>query len=347
MNDIDINLKERMAHYNVAGLSTATILNGQISTIEQYGLLEAGTTRMVNHQSVFSACSISKFLTSILVMLLYEKGIVDLDENVNRKLSSWKVPDHDFIRDKNITLRNLLSHQSGIIDPENSFMKLVSADNPSMTDLLMGRTAYCQVPITVKYEPESDFYYSDAGYCIIQLLIEDVTGKAYEELVRELIFQPLNMSNSTFIKKISGDEVNRFTSGHNHKGNVVTGKFPIYPYPAAAGLWTTPIDLSNLVIELINSLKGRSKIGLSISKTKEIIKPHGCKEFAGLGVFLDGFGDELEITSLGWGVGFQCMMVAFPYKDSGLVIMTNADLGVHQQKGIIGEVYHSYLQAAR
>ncbi|MFS0764441.1 hypothetical protein [Peribacillus phoenicis] len=57
---------------------------------------------------------------------------------------------------------------------------------------------------------------------------------------------------------------------------------------------------------------------------------------------LDDSKGELEISSLGWGVGFQCMMVAYPYLEIGLVIMTNTDLGVHQLKGIIGEIYDSY-----
>lgn len=72
-----------------------------------------------------------------------------------------------------------------------------------------------------------------------------------------------------------------------------------------------------------------------------MITSQGCKEWTGLGVFLDGSQHELKISSLGWGVGFQCMMVAYPYLEKGAVIMTNTDLGVHQLKGIIGEIFNS------
>jgi CubicO group peptidase (beta-lactamase class C family) len=142
--------------------------------------------------------------------------------------------------------------------------------------------------------------------------------RPFEEIVDELIFQPLKLHNSTLTITISGEKSENFSCGHYKSGDLVDGKHTIYPYPAASGLWTTPSDLSHLVTELLNSLKGKSKIGLSASK-----------------------GRELEISSLGWGVGFQCMMVAYPYLETGLVIMTNTDLGVHQLKGIIGEVYHS------
>ncbi len=63
-------------------------------------------------------------------------------------------------------------------------------------------------------------------------------------------------------------------------------------------------------------------------------------------MFLDGSGKELEISSLGWGDGFQCMLVRYPYKETGLIIMTNKDLGVHQLKGIIGEIYQSFVSGS-
>ncbi len=134
-----------------------------------------------------------------------------------------------------------------------------------------------------------------------------------------------------------------FSCGHNKNGELVDGKYPIYPYPAASGLWTTSLNLAELVLELMNAVKGESKIGISESLAKEMITPQRGKSWTGLGVFLESSEKELEITSLGWGVGFQCMMVAFPYLEKGAVIMTNAELGVHQLEGIIGEIYKSLL----
>lgn len=343
-----LNLNERMQHNHVIGSSISTIRNGEISKAEPYGLLEAGTNRIVKNESQFSACSISKFVTSMLVMLLSDQGIVDLDEDINRKLVSWQMPNHEYTKEKPVTLRNLLSHQSGIVDPEGSFRELNSKDGiPSMVNLLNGKTSYCKESIRISYEPGSDFHYSDAGFCVIQLLIEDVTGVTFEEIAHELILQPLGMNSSTLTLTFSEENKNSFSCGHTKNGKVIGGKFPINPYPAAAGLWSTPSDLANLVIELMNALKGKSKIGLSVSKAKEMITPQGSKGFAGLGVFLDGSGREIEISSLGWGAGFQCMLLAYPYQESGFIIMTNTDMGVHQMKGLIGEVYHSFAASIR
>lgn len=173
-------------------------------------------------------------------------------------------------------------------------------------------------------------------------MIEDVIGKPFKEVMIEHIFQPLNMKNSLFEFPTLDETKKYFSCGHNKSGELVTGKYPIYPYPAASGLWTTPTDLALLVIELMNSLNGESKLKLSVSKAMEIINPQGCKEWTGLGVFLDKNEKGIEMSSLGWGVGFQCMMVAYPRLGTGLVIMINTDQGVHQLKGIIGEVYHAY-----
>lgn len=340
-----INIKERMEHYNVTGLSIAFIENAQITKLEQFGLLETGTDKKVNRHSYFNACSISKFLTGILVMNLIDKGFLYLDQDINQQLTSWKVPDSKFTKNKKVTLRNLLSHQSGILDPKNSFIEFhTMAPFPSMLDLLEGSTIYCQTPIDIKYEPETEFHYSDAGFCIIQQLIEDITQKPFKEVVKEQIFQPLSMKNSTFEMPISKGNISDFSCGHNKFGKLLKGKYPIYPYHAASGLWTTPMDLATLVIELMNALQGKSKIGLSVQSAKEMIQPQGDKNWTGLGMFLDESESGLEISSLGWGVGFQSMMVGYPHLGSGLVIMTNTDLGFHQLKGIIGEIYRSYLQ---
>lgn len=338
----NINIEERMKHYNVPGLSIALFENGQISRTEYYGLLEEGSDRKVNENTILSACSISKFLTGIIAMKLINQGFLDLDEDVNNFLVTWKVPENEFTKNERVTLRNLLSHQSGIKDPEGSFSELNSkSGTPSMLELLEGKTSYCKYPIQVQTEPGSEFHYSDAGFCVIQQLIEDVTKKPFYEVVNELIFLPLGMENSYLNTTILEMDKEGFACGHNKNGELVDLKYPIYPYPAASGLWTTATDLAGLVLELLNALRGESKIGISESLAEEMITQQNGKSWAGLGVFLEGAENELEITSLGWGVGFQCMMAAFPYQEKGAVIMTNAELGMHQMEGIIGEIYKS------
>ncbi len=238
----------------------------------------------------------------------------------------------------------MLSHQSGIKDSEGSFFELISDIGvPSTVELLEEKTPYCKVAIEVQFEPESKFHYSDAGYCIIQQLIEDVTKKPFYQVVNAFIFKPLGMENSYLNTSLLEGIEKEFSCGHNKNGELVDGNYPIYPYAAASGLWTTSLDLATLFLELMNALKGESKIGISEILAKELITSQRGKSWTGLGVFLEGSKKELKITSMGWGVGFQCMVVAYPHLEKGAVIMTNAELGVHQLEGLIGDIYKSLI----
>lgn len=339
----DKTVLERMAHHNVFGASIALIGNSEIISTKAFGLLNSETKDKVTADTLFNACSISKFIAATLVLILSDKGTVDLDEDINVNLKSWKVPEYEWTQNKKVTLRTLLSHQSGILDPQNSFEELdsVRGKRPTMKEILEGVTPYCPKHIDLKYAPGTHFEYSDAGFCLIEQLLEDRTGKPYTQLVQEIIFDPLMIKNSTFDEQMIKNKKNQAASGYNKNGIRVKDGYPIYPYPAAAGLWSTPTDLALLVIDIMQSLLGISKIGLSKKTAEDMISPQGCSKWTGLGLFLDNTERKIEISSLGWGIGFQCIMIAYPHLGTGAVIMTNTDLGVHQMKGFIGDIYQS------
>ncbi|GKU77536.1 serine hydrolase [Paenibacillus sp. L3-i20] len=335
-----IDMNERLNHYNVAGLSIALINNRQVSKTEGFGIIEKGYINAVNEKSMFNACSISKFATSLLVLKLTEEGLLDLDEDINDRLHSWKLPDGPYYPGNPVTLRALLSHQSGVVDPAGSYYELDHTGYfPTMAELLDGSTSYCKEAATITYEPISDFQYSDTGFCMIQQLIEDVTREPFHLVMNKLIFEPLLLTNSIYQPSISASNSTQFACGHSKDGHVVNSQHPIYPYDAACGLWSTPTDIALLVIEIMNALQGNSRIGLSVHTAKEWMSPQLGKAWTGLGIFLDNTEQALEVSSLGWGVGFQCMLVAYPHLGTGAVIMTNTDSAVHQLEGIIGELY--------
>ncbi|WP_244668190.1 serine hydrolase domain-containing protein [Bacillus sp. NTK074B] len=338
MEPLPMNLMRKMEEYRIAGVSMAMIEGAEIRRTDCFGSLEIGSTRRVDQESIFNACSISKFFTSMLVMTLSEQGILHIDEDVSKYLSTRII--HENLCNEVMTLRHLLSHQSGIVDPINGFGELNTLWGvPTMQELLEGTTPYFNSLIEAKVEPGSDFSYSDAGYCMIQLVIENIMGKSFQEVIREHLFQPLQLNQSTYgLPSLK----NQFSCGHTKDNGLVEGKYPIYPYPAACGLWTTPTEVAIMVMELMTALKGESNLLTSIA-AEDMIKPQGGVEWMGLGVFLDLGCERVEISSLGWGVGFQCMMVANPYEENGLVIMTNTDTGVHQLKGLIGEVYRAFI----
>jgi len=340
-----MNIEERMAFYNVKGVSVA-IIQGEQVDVKNYGVLEAGSGLYVNDETIFSACSISKFETAMLIMKLVNEGVLNLDKNINEYLTSWQLQNHAFPIENPVTIRHLLSHQAGIVDPRDSFMELHGAsERPSILTILKGNTPYCLSEIVVSEEPGVAFHYSDAGYCVLQQLIEDVTKKPFEQVMREELWNPLQMQNS-FYHSVFIQIKECVASGHNKDGEVVNGKYPIYPYEAASGLWTSTSDIAKLCAELIASLKGNGKLGIQADLMNEMIRPQFDKEWIGLSLFLDETELGQEAVSYGWGVGFQCMLVLYPHLRKGAVILTNSELGVHQLEGFIGELYQVLLVEA-
>lgn len=109
-----LNLAQAMQVYNVPGLSIAVIDNYQIAWAKGYGVIETGSTTRVGTGTLFQAGSISKPVAATAALALVEKGKLSLDEDVNQKLKTWKVPENEFTKEQKVTLRRLMSHTAGL-----------------------------------------------------------------------------------------------------------------------------------------------------------------------------------------------------------------------------------------
>ncbi|MWV42255.1 serine hydrolase [Paenibacillus sp. HJL G12] len=326
-----------MREQKIPGLSMAFIESGRLSRHVCLGELAMGDGQPVRPDTMFNACSISKFAAAMLALVLVEEGVLGLDGEVSDHLVAWRIPEHPMYDTRKVTLRRLLSHQAGFADPKGSFSHYAREHGaPFMAELLGGTTYYRKEPAGLTTEPGSRFIYSDTGYCILQLMIEDVTGESYDDLMREKIFEPLHMNHSRIVTSHS-EILPGSAIGHSKDGERLHMPYTVYPYPAAAGLWATPSDLVLLLTELMASLRGEGGIGISARTASEMIVPQGCFQWTGLGVFLDSFNGQLEISSLGWGEGYQCVLIAYPDTGKGAVWMMNADPGVHQSQSLLGE----------
>ena len=108
-----MTLADRMAYYDVPGVSVAVIDGGRIEWAKGYGVLEAGRAAPVEADSRFQAASISKPLTAMAALALVEQGKLRLDDDVNLTLTSWQVPGNEFTRTAKVTVRRLLNHSAG------------------------------------------------------------------------------------------------------------------------------------------------------------------------------------------------------------------------------------------
>ena len=294
---------------------------------EYYGFADREGHVSVDEKTAFPACSISKFVTAICVMKMQELGIINIDRPVNRYLKQWRLPTADGT-ESDASIRSILSHIAGIADGDDSFYGLRRGDPEiGLMDILEGRTSYNNRPVRAEKPEGTAFEYSDAGYCVLQLLMQEVMHKDFDGIVRELLFEPLGLTGSFFATpgNIARFE-NRMASGYDENGQLIPGRFPQVPDLAASGLWSTPKELLVTAKEFVAALYGESSL-LRAESAREMANPVKGFPWTGLGVFTGG---EDLLVSQGWGEHGQCMMKMNCRTREISVVMTNRNPGVDQ-----------------
>jgi CubicO group peptidase (beta-lactamase class C family) len=335
-------LQERMSLFGVPGAGITIFQENQLASTFNLGVEEAGKPLKVTSDTLFHACSMSKMVTSIGILKLVQEGILDLQEEANTYLKSWRVPENQYTNAKKVTISSLLGHQSGFIDLEGSYDVCEQhSPFPTPKELLLGTTKYNSEAAEVKYKPGSEFHYSDTGFTILELIIEDVTGESFSTVMDKLVFAPLGLKSTFFwngLSKPDGSKGARLTAGHDKFGNVVNGTRAHYPNLSGAGLWTTSSEMALVAVEVVKAWGGDLTSLLTQQSAQQMLTGFGCAPYAGLGIFLSESSGEPYMLSKGWGIGYQCMLAAYPRLKCGIVVMTNSEPGKPQEEALIGEV---------
>lgn len=257
--------------------------------------------------------------------LLVEEGKLSLDENINNRLTSWKLPENEFTAKKKVTLANLLSHTAGLT--VHGFPGYaVGVPLPTLLQVLDGARPANTAPVRVNLEPGTKFRYSGGGTTIVQLALMDIERKPFPQIAKETVLDPLQMTHSTYRQPPPPETKKMAASGHKSDGSLVKGKFHIYPEMAAAGLWTTPSDLAKFAIEIQLSLAGRSNRVLSKDMTAKMLTPF-IDDNVGLGFFIDRRGKAIYFQHGGADEGFRAQLIAHKHHGYGAVVMVNSDNG--------------------
>lgn len=291
-------------------------------TTECYGVADKQSNILVTDSTIFPAYSISKFVTALCVMKLYEKSLLDIDVPVNNYLKQWKLRTMDG-NESDTTIRAIMSHTVGIVDGEDAFYGLRPSDSEvGLMDILEGRTSYNNRPVRAEKAQGMEFEYSDAGYCVLQLLLQEIMHKPFEDVAQEVIFDKLGLKNTFFAstKNIAYFESNKMmVTGYDGEGLPIPGRFPPFPDLAASGLWCTPTELCLIAKEFIAAFNGKSDF-LQEKTAREMANPLEHFSWTGLGVFVNG---KDILMSQGWGECGQCMMKMNCTTEEIAIVMTN------------------------
>jgi CubicO group peptidase (beta-lactamase class C family) len=318
------NILERMDHYKVPGVSMAFLNRGEIVWSRGYGYAYADSSSRVDAQTLFQAASISKPVAALAALAMVEEGKIGLDEDVNLYLEGWQVEENGYTEQEKVTLRRILSHSAGLT--VHGFAGYAAGEEiPDLVQILNGEAPANSGRIYPDTIPGSLYRYSGGGYTIMQKMLTDVSGKPFPELMDEYVLSRIGMESSTYVQPLPEDLYATASAGHLQNGEMIEGRWHIYPEMAAAGLWTTPTDLLKYAMEVQQSNMGTSNRILSQQMTAEMLTPQINNH--GLGPGTGGEDGQKTFGHGGSNAGFRCQLIAFVETGQGVAVMTNSDMG--------------------
>jgi CubicO group peptidase (beta-lactamase class C family) len=184
---IDDYVKNMMEKTHTPGLSVAVVKDNEISYVKGFGKIDINSNEKVNENTLFAIGSISKSFTTACLAMLVEKNQIDWDNKVIDYLTEFQLDDPWVTRE--FTISDLLLHHTGY--DQTAFGTLYYGANLSRNDIV-SRLKYLKPVSSFR----SKVAYQNFTYMIAGLIIEKVTGKSWENFLRENLFTPLEMSRS-------------------------------------------------------------------------------------------------------------------------------------------------------
>ena len=334
---LQLTLRRLMEVYRIPGLSIAVFERHALVWAKAYGVKQAGAADPVTPDTLFQAASISKPVTALAALHFVEKGRWTLDENINDRLISWKVPENEFTRVEKVTLRRLLSHTAGTTVHGFEGYK-VTQSLPTLVQVLDGAPPANSPAVRVDLTPGTRERYSGGGTTIVQLMMVDQLRKPFPEIMRDTVLEPLGLAHSSYEQPLPAARAAMAATGTRCDGTSIDGRWHVYPEMAPAGLWTTPSDLARVAIEVSLASAGRSSRVLSRAMTKQMLTEQ--KPRVGLGWALGPAPGQFRHN--GANEGFRAYLTAFADTGSGVAIMVNSDNGSRLFDLIAGSVAKEY-----
>jgi CubicO group peptidase (beta-lactamase class C family) len=174
--------------------------------------------------------------------------------------------------------------------------------------------------------PGTEWRYPGGGFVLMRKVMEDATGTPFADFMRDRVLRPSGMHHSAYEAPVNAARIAKAATGTLADGAPIPGGWRLYPERAAAGLWTTPTDLSRFGIGLVRSMRGEPGSILAKESANEMVR----RQFGawGLGVEVSPEGKPHQVSHTGAPVGYRTLWLMFSDTCQGATIMTNADEGM-------------------
>lgn len=328
---LDNTIRREMHRAHVPGLAAGIVKDGELVWAKGYGHANLAREIPVTLDTLFNLASVSKTITATAAMQLAEKGILDLDADVNAYLPF--TVRHPRFRNRPITTRQLLTHTAGIQDDwdilEAGYVR--GGDSPvALGDFLedyldpAGRD-YKRSNFT-NHAPGTRHEYSNVGYALLGYVVEAASGQPFDSWCNERIFAPLGMDETSW--RLEGMRRARVAVPYGFRGGRYRpyGHYGYPDYPN--GLLRSSVrELSRFVAAHLNagSLDGERILLPRSARAMRTIQNPSIANDMGLGFFADTMGGLLMVGHDGGDDGVSTQMWFSRGAGIGVIVLTNGD----------------------
>jgi CubicO group peptidase (beta-lactamase class C family) len=309
---IDDYLKAEMQKQHVPGLSLAVIKDGKTIKVEGYGLANVELNVPARPETVYKIGSISKQFIAAGIMLLVQEGQINLDDKISKFLEgtpeTWK----------EITVRHLLTHTSGIVREAPGFDALKIQNDADVI-----KTAY---PLPLRFAPGEKWEYCNVGYFSLAEIIRKVSGKPWGDYLNERIFLPLGM-NATRTTDMTEIVPNR-ANGYGWRNGKLLNSGILFAVRPSGAFLSTVLDLAKWDAALYTDRILKSSVR---SRMWEPVRlNHGATHRYGFGWELDTIEGHRLVRHGGTLSGFRSELARFVDDKLTVIVLTNgADAQPH------------------
>jgi CubicO group peptidase (beta-lactamase class C family) len=315
---------------------------GKVIYSQSFGYTSEVKKEKLNENSIFELASCSKQFTAMAIMILKEKGKMNLDDDITKYL-----PELSYY--KNITVRNLLNHTSGLPDymelMDKYFDKSKIATNKDIIDL------FSKHKPKIIFEPNTKYEYSNTGYALLASIIEEVSGSTFADFLNKNIFEPLQMKNSfVYNRRFSPKKINNYAYGYVYSDSLKEYFLPDELEETKMVIWLDGIVGDGTVNSTINDLLKWDRA----LYTNKLLTQAGMKTVFEVATLKDesktkyGFGWEIEdnadfgkITShSGSWPGYVTFIERHITNDKTIIILQNHDIVSVPAKSIRSILYN-------
>ena len=307
--------------HGLAGVAVAVVHEDQ-TVARGFGVRDLGTRAPVTPETMFHLASVSKpFVATAVVSLATFPDAGDPALDLDAPITDW-LPELTLAdgRQGEVTARGLLSHTSGLPDVVD-----YGWHDPQLGDDALSSFAGSLSDWRLKFEPGSEFSYSNAGYELLGLLVSRVTGTTFEDAMRDRLLVPLGMADSTFLRA----DVPAHLASSPHVGMPLSVPEGAYPYTRrhapSSSLHSNLVDLCRWMVAHLEPAEPVA--GLRDLMWRPVIEmdepPSG--ETMALGWAGGSYLGHRTVSHSGADPGFGSKLALVPERRTGVVVLANSN----------------------